>query len=91
MSKYTIELTEVQSKALHVIAANPEEWIDNFVTIRCEQAIEEIFQTEVQRLISEGKPISGTKEEIVLAADVETALERNIRLLQESEDIKEVK
>ena len=83
MANYTIELTELQNKALLTIAAEPTEWIDNFITIRCEQAIEEIFQAEIQRMISQGIPISGTKEEIVMAADIETAAEKNIRILKE--------
>ena len=77
---YTITLSNAQDKALSVIAANNQQWIENVVFERCRLAIEEIVNAEVQRKLAAGETISGTKEEIVLAADVETAAERNERL-----------
>lgn len=81
MSKnYTITLTDAQNKALSVVANSQQEWIENVVFERCRLAIEEIVTSEVQRKLAAGETISGTKEEIVLAANVETASERNARL-----------
>lgn len=80
---YTITLSDAEDKALSVVVANQQEWIDHAVHERCRVAIEEIVQVEVQRLLSEGKPITGSKEDIVLAAELETAAERDIRLEQE--------
>ena len=81
MSKeYTITLSDAEDKALSVVAFDQNEWIQNAVHERCRIAIEEIVQTEVQRLLAEGKPITGSKEDIVLAADIETAAERQARI-----------
>ena len=85
MSKtYTIILTDAQDKALSVIAASQQEWIENAVHERCRLAIEEIVNAEVQRKLAAGEPITGSKEDIVVAADVETAAERNERLAAEA-------
>jgi hypothetical protein len=74
MSKtYTITLTDAQDKALSVIALDQQEWIENAVFERCRIAIEDIVNAEVQRKLAAGETISGSKEEIVLAANVKTA------------------
>ena len=84
MSKnYTITLSDAQDKALSVVTINSQEWIENAVFERCRVAIEEIVNAEVQRKLAAGESISGTKEDIVMAADVETAAERNERLAAE--------
>lgn len=80
---YTVTLTEAEDKALSVVAMDQNDWIQNAVHEQCRRAIEEIVQVEIQRLLAEGKPISGSKEEIVLSADIETAAERHARLEQE--------
>jgi hypothetical protein len=79
MSQITIELSDAQYKALSVVAVSPEEWAKNAVYVRCQNAIEEIVNAEVQQKLQSGEAITGTKEEIVLAAVVETAAERNAR------------
>lgn len=78
MSKtYTVTLSEAEDKALHYVAASAQEWIDNAVHERCRIAIEEIVQEEIQRKLAASETISGTKEEIVMAADIKSAAERN--------------
>lgn len=77
MSKtYTIILTDAEDKALAAVAKSQQEWIENVVKERCRISMEEIFAAEVQRKISLGETISGTKDDIVLAAVVKTAAER---------------
>jgi len=83
MATYTITLTDAEDKALHVVALDAQDWIDNAVHERCRIAMEEIIAAEVQRLLSEGKPITGTKDDIVLAAPIKSAAERNAEV-QES-------
>jgi hypothetical protein len=84
MSKnYTITLSDAQDKALSVIAVDQQDWIENAVFERCRIAIEQIVNTEVQRKLAAGEPITGSKEDIVMAADIETAAERNERLATE--------
>jgi hypothetical protein len=81
--QYTITLSDAEDKALHVVALSAQDWIDNAVHERCRVAIEEIVNAEVQRKLAAGQPITGTKEEIVLAANVETAAERSTRIQAE--------
>jgi len=81
MSKtYTITLSDAEDKALHAVAFSAQEWIDNAIHERCRIAIEEIVNAEVQRLLGEGKPIIGTKDDIVMAAPVKSAAERNAEI-----------
>lgn len=77
---YTVTLSEAEDKALSTVVFDQNEWIQNAVHQRCRIAIEDIVQAEVQRLLAEGKTISGSKEDIVLAADLETAVEKQARL-----------
>jgi hypothetical protein len=73
---YTITLSDAQDKALSVVAVDQQEWIENAVFERCRLAIEEIVNAEVQRKIAANETISGTKEDIVNAAQIKTAAER---------------
>jgi len=82
---YTINLSDAENKALGVVALSQQDWIDNAVHERCRLAIEEIVNAEVQRLLAAGQPITGTKEDIVLAANIESAAERQTRLQAEQE------
>jgi hypothetical protein len=85
MSKiYTITLSDAQDKALSVVAASQQDWIENAVFERCRIAIEEIVNAEVQRKLAANEPITGSKDDIVMAADVETAAERNERFAAEA-------
>jgi hypothetical protein len=77
MKTYTITLTDAEDKALGVVAQSQQDWIDNAVKNRCRIAIEEIVAAEVQRKLAAGEPITGSKEDIVMAAQVESAAERN--------------
>jgi len=80
MATYTITLSAAEDKALHVVALSAQEWIDNAVHERCRIAIEEIVNAEVQRKLAAGQPITGSKDDIVLAANIESAAESNARL-----------
>jgi hypothetical protein len=81
---YTITLSDAQDKALSVVAVDQQDWIENAVFERCRLAIDEIVNAEVQRKLAAGETISGSKDDIVMAADVETAVERNERLAAEA-------
>lgn len=80
MTTYTVTLTAAQDKALGVVALSQGEWIQNAVNARCDQAIEEIVAAEVQRKLTAGETITGSKDEIVMAANIESAAERNARI-----------
>lgn len=81
MSKtYTIILSDAEDKALSVVAESQQDWIENAVRDRCRIAIDEIVNKEVQRKLAAGESITGSKDDIVLAANIETVAERNARL-----------
>jgi hypothetical protein len=77
---YIITLSDAEDKALSVVALSQQEWIDNAVHNRCRIAIDEIVNAEVQRKLATGESITGSKEDIVLAAPIENAAERNKKL-----------
>ena len=80
MTTYTITLSAAEDKALKSVAFSAQDWIDNAVHERCRIAIEEIVTAEVQRKLAAGQSITGSKEDIVLAANIESAAERQARL-----------
>lgn len=87
--QYTITLSDAEDKALSTVAFDQNEWIQNAVHERCRIAMDEIISAEVQRKLTAGESITGTKEDIVLAADVETAAERQARLEEELRKLQE--
>jgi hypothetical protein len=84
MTTYTITLSDAEDKALQAIAVSAQDWIDNAVHERCRIAIDEIVNDEVQRKLAAGEPITGSKDDIVMAADVESAAERQTRMEAEA-------
>jgi hypothetical protein len=80
MATYTITLSDAEDKALKSVAVSAQDWIDNAVHERCRIAIEEIVAAEVQRKLAANEPITGSKDDIVMAANVESAAERQARL-----------
>jgi len=80
MTTYTINLSDAEDKALGVVAFSQNDWIQNAVHERCRLAIDEIVNAEVQRKLAAGEPITGSKEEIVMAANVESAAEKQARI-----------
>lgn len=77
MATYTINLSDAEDKALGVVAFSQDDWIQNAVKERCRIAMEEIVNAEVQRLLGEGKSITGSKDDIVMAAPIKSAAERS--------------
>ena len=80
MATYTITLSDAEDKALHVVAQSAQDWIDNAVHERCRIAMEEIVAAEVQRKLAAGEAITGSKDDIVMAAPVESAAQRQARM-----------
>ena len=78
MVTYTVTLTDAEDKALRVAALDPQDWIDNAVHNRCRIAMDDIYTAEVARMTAEPDitSIPADKEAVVLAADVQTAAER---------------
>lgn len=80
MKTYTITLTDAEDKALGFVALSQQDWIDNAVHERCRIAIDEIVNAEVQRKLANNETISGSKEDIVNAANIKSAAERQAEL-----------
>lgn len=80
MTTYTITLSAAEDKALGVVALSQQDWINNAVHERCRIAIDEIVNAEVQRKLAIGESISGSKEDIVLTANIESAAQRQARI-----------
>jgi len=76
MTTYTITLSNAEDKALGFVALSQNDWIQNAIHERCRIAIEEIVAAEVQRKLAANETISGTKDDIVLAAPIKSAAER---------------
>ncbi len=72
--EYTIILNEAQVKALSYVAYDPQEWIQNAASARSQEAIEEIFQMEVKRMLDDPTvtEIPADKEAVVLSANIES-------------------
>jgi hypothetical protein len=78
MSKtYTVTLSDAEDKALGYVALSQEDWINNAIHERCRVAIDEIVNAEVQRKLSIGESIVGSKEDIVMAAQIQSAAQRS--------------
>ena len=80
MTTYTITLSDAEDKALGVVALSQNDWIQNAVKERCRIAMEEIVAAEVQRKLTAGESITGSKDDIVMAANVESAAQRQARM-----------
>jgi hypothetical protein len=85
MATYTITLSNAEDKALKTVALSAQDWIDNAVHERCRIAIDEIVNAEVQRKLAAGESITGSKDDIVMAANVESAADRQARLEAEAQ------
>jgi hypothetical protein len=82
--QFTITLSDAENKALGVVALDQNDWIQNAAHERCRIAIDEIVAAEVQRKLAAGEPITGTKDDIVMAAQIESAAERQARFEAEA-------
>lgn len=73
-----ITLTEAEAKALAYVAYDPQEWADNAVHERARIAMDEIFQIEAQRMLADPSTteIPADREAVVLAADIQSAADR---------------
>ena len=80
MAIYTITLSDAEDKALGVVALDAQDWIDNAVKERCRIAMEEIIAAEVKRLLDAGQPITGSRDDIVMAAPIKSAAERQAEI-----------
>lgn len=81
--EYTITLSPAEQKAMEYIAMDVQDWIENSVKNRARIAIDDIFASECDRIANEGGSISGSKEDIVVAAPIQSMREREEALIEE--------
>ena len=79
MVNYTITLSDAEDKALKFVAVSAQDWIDNAVHNRCRIAIEDIVAAEVQRKLAANESITGSKDDIIMAENIESLAERSAR------------
>ena len=76
--KYTVELTDVENKALGYVAYDQQTWITNTIKDRCRQAIDQIYKLEVDRMVADPNiaEIPANKNTIVTNANIKSSKER---------------
>jgi hypothetical protein len=74
---YTVTLTDAQDKAFRHIALDPQFWLENIFIGRAKTAVEDIAKAEIDRKLAAGEPITGGKEDLVLAADIKSVEQMN--------------
>lgn len=87
MTSYTITLTPAEEKALAHVTVSIQDWVDNFVHERCRIAIDEIVNTEVKRKLDAGESITGSRDDIVLAAPIKSLAEVEAERVDELQEI----
>ena len=68
MAIYTIEYNETEELAMSHVAADTNDWIQNFAHHRAYVAINEIVAVAIQKFLEAGQDIPGSKDAIVAAA-----------------------
>ena len=77
MKTITIEISDTEYKALSYVAVSPEEWIQNLIKTRIQDAVDEIVNIEVQNRFANNLPIPSDKLAIVDESVLPSAKTRN--------------
>ncbi len=75
---YTVTVTEAEDKALKYSIVDVQDWLDNFVHNQARKSKDEIYNMELDRISADPDidSISTDKDQVVLAADIKTAQQR---------------
>lgn len=77
----TIELSDLDEKCIKYFAADPQEYVNNFIQARIFSTKQEIYQNEVRRMTADPNITS-------IPADVDTVVSQaNIRFASEQPEI----
>lgn len=71
-----VELSPAQEKAIAWAETDFEFLISSQIIGKANGWVDEIVSAEVERKLAAGEPITGSKEDIVVAANIKTAAER---------------
>ena len=81
--QYTVQLTDAQDMAFDYVTAHKQDWCDNAIQHRCNQAISEIVRIATDKCFETNTPVPATKDELVMLAFqrgwVETAAQSEAR------------
>lgn len=80
-TEYIVSLTPAEVKALEFVSLTANDWIQNAVHERCRLAMEEMVSQEIALKMASGQPISGTRDEIVLASELPSAKQRHEEIM----------
>jgi hypothetical protein len=80
MNEFIVRLTDAELKALAATVLSPEDWINNAVKEMCRRSMQEIFSSEVEKMISDPSVSE-------IPADIETVV-LNAEILPVSETLK---
>jgi hypothetical protein len=75
----TINLNDVQAKALAHVIASPQEWAENFVFERARLAGDDLYAAEMARLNADPgvQTIPANKDTVILQSPLKSAVERD--------------
>lgn len=66
--QYTVQLTDTQDMAFDYVTALKQEWVDNAIQHRCNQAINEIVRLATEKCFETNTQVPATKDELVALA-----------------------
>ena len=70
-STYTINMSDVTTKCMKIVAKDPKEWIDNAINNRTRIEGEKVYKEELDRHLDNGTmPSNPTKGTLVLAYEI---------------------
>jgi hypothetical protein len=83
MVDITVRITDEEMRALAYAAVDPREWIENLVKTRAAAAMQEIYESEMARMMADPtiKTIPASKEAVIAAAKIKSAAQRHAEFL----------
>lgn len=74
----TVQLSDLEEKCMKYFAADPEEYVNNFIQARIFATKQEIYQNEVRRMTADPNitSIPADVDTVVAAADIRLASEQ---------------
>ena len=71
----TVELSDLDEKCMRYLAADPEAWVNNFVSARIFAAKHEIYNAEIRRMTNDPSvtSIPANMDEVVALAEIKYA------------------
>jgi hypothetical protein len=87
MADYIITLLDAEDKAMQHIAYSVQDWIQNAANARAQNAINEIYTMEVERMTGDPNitTIPANKNQVVLEANIKTAKQIHDETLDQTE------